>query len=126
MYNKPYLNSTDLIDRVAEITDDGFEWTDIKPIDISDDDDAIYDEFEMLANAISSGSGYNTEWDNGVTLINEYEFSDHIRHEFIELGLVTSESLEWIVIDWEATANKQMYEYKEIELQGTTYYIKVN
>jgi hypothetical protein len=126
MYNKPYLNSTDLNDRIDDITNDGFEWTDIKPIDISDDDDAIYDEFEMLANAISSGQSYNSEWDNGVTLINEYEFTDHIRNEFIELGLVTNETLEWLVIDWNATANKQLSEYKEIELQGTTYYIQVN
>jgi hypothetical protein len=74
------------------------------------------DEINELEEEIGS------EFDYGVTLIEEDDFEDFVEQDLEDLGYIPKDFPSWIVIDWEATSNNVQQDYSEVEFRGTTYF----
>ena len=126
MYNNDIIKSTDLNERLDEIVSDDYAWITDDAIEIPDDELAIHDEYTMLVNIIDDGKAYNSEWDNGIDLISAAYFTDYIKQYYIDMGIVTEESLNAIVVDWHKTSNKALSDYNYIVIDCHKYFIRVN
>lgn len=62
-----------------------------------------------------------SEFDFGVTLIPEDDFTDYVTDLLEELGYISKDFPSWIEIDWEETADNVRQDYSEIEYEGKTY-----
>lgn len=130
-----YLDTRDLAERQAElqaIKDAHDEWLlevrearddaeqeeleDNEPEDLDEDDAAELAELDALENEVS-------EWSNGNTLIPEEDFTDYVRELAEDIGAV-GQGADWIVIDWEATADGVKMDYNEVTYQGSTYLVR--
>lgn len=126
MYNNDIINSTDLNQRLEEIRYEEYNWIEDDSADTPADEDAIRDEYDMLIDLIEDGKSYNSEWDSGIDLINAEHFTDYIKQSFIELGIISQETLNVVVVDWDETASNAKSEYKELVIQDITYLIRIN
>lgn len=114
MYDKDVIDSSELIERLAELSD------------METWEDYDYDEHAMLTAIIDHGSSYNTEWYRGVPLISENYFPEYIKSEYIAIGLVTDAILNSLSIDWGMTAEKAAMDYSEVDVNGNIYLFRVN
>lgn len=62
-----------------------------------------------------------SEFEYGVTLIEEDDFEEYCEELLIDCGYISKDFPTWIEIDWEATANNVRQDYSETEFRGTTY-----
>lgn len=62
-----------------------------------------------------------SEFDFGVTLIPEDDFTDYVIDLLEEIGYISKDFPSWIEIDWEATAENVKQDYSEIEYEGRNY-----
>jgi Rad3-related DNA helicase len=62
-----------------------------------------------------------SEWEYGVTLIDEDDFVDFVEQDLEDCGYISKDFPVWIEIDWEATANNVRRDYQEVEFRGTNY-----
>lgn len=114
IYNKEVINSLELKARLEELSD------------LEQMEDYEYDEHAMLTEIIDNGSYSNSNWNSGVDLIKQEDFTDYIKAKYIELGLISDEILNLVWIDWELTAEKAANSYTEINVNGSTYMLEVN
>jgi hypothetical protein len=65
----------------------------------------------------------NSEWESGMTLINESYFQDYAKEFAEDLGLISSET-KWpaTCIDWEQAATELRMDYTSYEFGDTTFY----
>ena len=70
------------------------------------------DELNNLENAVGS------EWAYGETLIPAQEFVEYCQELCEDIG---GKVPDYIVVDWEATAENLKADYSEVDYQGTTY-----
>lgn len=66
-----------------------------------------------------------SEFDFGVTLIPEDDFTDYVIELLEDCGYISKDFPSWIEIDWEATAENVKQDYSEIEYEGETYLYRV-
>lgn len=62
-----------------------------------------------------------SEFEYGVTLIEEDEFEDYCRDLIEECGYIAKDFPSWIEVDWSKTADNMRVDYSEVEYQGETY-----
>lgn len=62
-----------------------------------------------------------SEFEYGVTLIEEDEFEDYCRDLVEECGYISKDFPSWIEVDWSRTADNMRVDYSEVEYQGETY-----
>lgn len=62
-----------------------------------------------------------SEWDYGVTLIDEDDFEDYCEELCTDIGYISKDFPNWIKIDWEATANNMRQDYSEVVYNEITY-----
>lgn len=62
-----------------------------------------------------------SEFEYGVTLIEEDEFEDYCRDLIEECGYISKDFPSWIEVDWSKTADNMRVDYSEVEYQGETY-----
>lgn len=62
-----------------------------------------------------------SEFDYGVTLIPEDDFTDYVEDLLKDCGYISDDFPSWIEIDWEATAENVKQDYSELEYEGETY-----
>lgn len=62
-----------------------------------------------------------SEFDFGVTLIPEDNFTDYTEDLLEDIGYIPKDFPSWIEIDWEATADNVRQDYSELEYEGETY-----
>lgn len=121
MYTKDIINSAELLSRLTELNDE------LASLEYSEEwEDCKYSEHAMLTEIIDNVRDYSSDWASGVVLIKEEVFAEHIKSEYIELGLITDEVLNLVCVDWSRTAEKAACEYTEIDINGTTYMLKIN
>jgi hypothetical protein len=91
-------------------------WHDEEP---AKEDDLDEDEAEELIE-LDSMAAEISEWGDGVTLIDEDDFEEYTEESARDFGAVGDNS-DWIVIDWEKTADNLRADYSSVEYQGSTY-----
>ena len=62
-----------------------------------------------------------SEFNYGVTLIPEDDFTDYVIDLLEDCGYVSKDFPGWIEIDWEKTADNVRQDYSEIEYEGRYY-----
>lgn len=62
-----------------------------------------------------------SEWEYGVTLIDEDDFEEYCEELVTDCGYISRDFPSWIEVDWEATANNVKQDYSEVDYQGITY-----
>jgi hypothetical protein len=72
-------------------------------------------EINDLENEVGS------EWEDGVTLIEEDDFEEYCKELLEDCGYISKDFPVWIEIDWDATANNVRQDYQEVEFRGTNY-----
>lgn len=77
------------------------------------------DEIDSIENEIGS------EFEYGVTLIEEDEFEDYCQELVTDCGYISKDFPSWIEIDWDRTADNMRADYSEVEYQGTTYLARI-
>lgn len=65
-----------------------------------------------------------SEFDFGVTLIPEDDFTDYVEDLLKGCGYISDDFPSWIEIDWEATAENVKQDYSELEYEGGTYFYR--
>ena len=65
-----------------------------------------------------------SEFDFGVTLITEDDFTDYVEDLLKGCGYISDDFPSWIEIDWEATAENVKQDYSELEYEGETYFYR--
>ena len=65
-----------------------------------------------------------SEFDFGVTLIPEDDFTDYVKDLLKGCGYISDDLPTWIEIDWEATAKNVKQDYSELEYEGETYFYR--
>ena len=65
-----------------------------------------------------------SEFDFGVTLIPEDDFTDYVEDLLKGCGYISEDFPSWIEIDWEATAENVKQDYSELEYEGETYFYR--
>ena len=65
-----------------------------------------------------------SEFDFGVTLIPEDDFTDYVEDLLKGYGYISDGFPSWIEVDWEATAENVKQDYSELEYEGETYFYR--
>lgn len=116
VYSSPEtFSSTDLIERLEELRDNAEFW-----------DESDKEEYDMLHKINVIGEDHNGEWSSGVDLIRSDYFPDYIKDDMIQLGFIEERMLEYICVDWEATAEKVMFDYYQVTIVGDVYYFRIS
>lgn len=93
---------------------------------IDDEEHALYDEaieYKDLKALESQGEDYG-DWTDGATLIHEDHFVDYCKEMVSDVGDLPKDLPEYLVIDWEATAENLRADYMEIEFGGENYWMR--
>jgi hypothetical protein len=83
--------------------------------------DNWYTELEVIKAIDELEDKVGSEFEYGVTLIEEDEFEDFIEQDLEDCGYIPQDFPTWIEIDWKATANNVRQDYSEVNFRGTTY-----
>lgn len=105
----------DLKDNEQEAKDD----LDNAKQELTDWDIDNKEELEELENLESEIS----EWQYGAAMIDEDDFVEYCQDMAEDIGAVGKNS-DWIVIDWEATADNLKNDYSTVTYQGTDYLVR--
>ncbi|MCB0743275.1 MAG: hypothetical protein KDC67_05180 [Ignavibacteriae bacterium] len=108
-YQADTLNPADLLKRLeylenqlAENEDEFFDYDELKELHGNED------TLKQLA-------------ENGAILINSDYFKDYIQNDLKENGMLDGVP-NFLVIDWESTANDMLGDFSEIDLNGEYFY----
>lgn len=63
----------------------------------------------------------HSEWEDGVTLINEDDFTEYCEELCMDLGCIPDNFPSWIEIDWQNTGNNIRADYNAVNYRGETY-----
>lgn len=107
------LDSRDIIARIEELTD-----TDT----ILDEDEQ--EELDALQAFADEAEGYAPDWEYGATLIHADHFTDYCKELLADIGDIPSELPDYIVIDWDATAERLKVDYTEVDFAGEAYLVR--
>jgi hypothetical protein len=121
-----FFDSRDVIERIEELT---AEWNDATEHDseefhMSEDDWAVGlgegGAAEIVALLAFRGQ-FGSEFEDGITFILESDFENYARDLLQDIGELPRDIPDYIVIDWEATADNLSVDYSEVEFRGETY-----
>lgn len=99
------LNSSDIIAAMDELQDiiDDDEYSE-------DERGEAQDELIKFETFTQPFEGYS-DWDHGETLIAEDYWVDYVEDMLKDTGYISDDLPDWIVIDWEATAENVAADY---------------
>jgi hypothetical protein len=129
------IDSQDVIERIqeleAELTalNEAIDEAegDAKADAISDAEDWILannDELNALQALASEAEDYAPDWQHGATLVRESYWPTYAKQLVEDTGELPKDLPDWIVIDWEATADNLRVDYTEVEFDGVTYFVR--
>ena len=81
----------------------------------------LYTELASINEIDTLEDEVGSEWEYGVTLIEEDEFEDYCEELVTDCGYISRDFPMWIKIDWEETASNVRQDYSEVDFRGTTY-----
>ena len=64
------------------------------------------------------------EWNDGATLIRHSDWVEYVEELLYDCGELPRTTPDYIVIDWEATANAIAYDYSIVDFDGVDYYLR--
>lgn len=122
------IYSTDVIERIEELKGEFIDATNSDPAEIMSVDDWKFGlsdddagELVVLLEFAEQGS-QAPDWGYGELFIHESYFTDYVEELARDIGAVGDhEGNNWVVIDWEATAENVRMDYSEAEFDGETY-----
>lgn len=91
-----------------------------------DEEHALYNEaveYTALKDLADQGEGYG-DWRHGETLIHEDYFVDYCQEMLIDCGSLPKDIPDYLVIDWDATADNLKVDYTEVDFDGETYFMR--
>ena len=83
--------------------------------------DVWQEEIDQISRIGEIEDEIGSEFDFGVTLIPEDDFTNYIEDFLEDIGYIPKDFPSWIEIDWEATAENVKQDYSELEYEGETY-----
>lgn len=111
------IDSRDVIARIAYLTSELEDLTDTEREDYADEIQELTD-LEALAD---SAEGYIADWQYGETLIHSDYFVEYVQQYLSDIGDLPSDIPEYLVIDWEETADNVGVDYSEFTFGGETH-----
>jgi hypothetical protein len=87
-------------------------------------DDDYGDELKALQALADEASDYCGDWTHGATLVRKSYFTDYCEELVKDIGDLPSKIPDYIVIDWEATAENLKADYTSVEFDGVTYLVR--
>jgi hypothetical protein len=106
-----------------------------KEENIQDDLDTAKEALKEWEDDVDEGVEYETllafkrdvgssEWDSGVTLVRETYWVDYVEEMVKDIGDMPSKIPDYIVIDWDATADNVKQDFSIADYDGVTYYYR--
>lgn len=121
------FDSRDVIERIEELTNEFIDATESDPSDTMSVDDwqagLSEDDAEELYELLSFAADADevSDWEYGAFFIHVNEFTNYARETVEECGYVPADLPEWIVIDWEETADNMRQDYTTYAFRGEEY-----
>lgn len=113
------IDSRDVIARIQELKDEKFDFEEENLGEEWEDNEEL-DALESL----ESDAQYYGDWAHGATLINSNYFTEYCEALCVDIGAVSSDLPDYIVIDWEQTAENIKADYSEIDFDGESFFIR--
>ena len=82
------------------------------------------DELKALLALQDEAEGYADDWRHGATLIQEDYFPEYCQELLADIGDLPRNLPDYLVIDWDATADNLRADYTSVDFDGTTYLIR--
>ena len=115
------IDSRDIIERIEELEAEQTEWNENKLVGWAEFDTEELDTLRALATECDS-----EEWSYGVPLIRYSYWVEYVEELLYDCGELPRTIPDYIVIDWEATANAIAYDYAIVDFDGVDYYLRNN
>lgn len=87
-------------------------------------DDEHGEQYEALKDFCDSAEQYCADWVHGVQLIEDSHWTEYAEQLTEDLGAIPRGLPEWVVVDWEATAENLKADYTAVEWGGYTYWVR--
>lgn len=111
------IDSRDVIDRIAELeTDKELALEDGQDFDDQEELDAL---IELREQCEECG-----EWEDGATLIAWEYWENYVEELLTDIGDIPRNIPDYLVIDWQATAENIAADYMIVSFDGGSYYIR--
>ena len=111
------IDSRDVIDRIAELETD-------KELALESGDDFDgQDELDALIELCEQCEQYD-DWEYGATLIAWEYWEKYVEDLIMDIGDIPRNIPDYIVIDWQATAENIAADYTIVSFDGSDYYIR--
>lgn len=81
-------------------------------------------ELKALLALQDEAEGYASGWKYGAELIREDYFTDYCQELVIDIGDLPKDIPDYLVIDWDKTADNLKADYKEVDFDGATYLVR--
>lgn len=91
---------------------------------LADWDDEHGEQYEALKEFCDSAEQYCADWVHGVQLILDEHWTEYAEQLTDDLGALPSGIPEWVVIDWEQTAENLKADYTAVEWGAYTYWVR--
>jgi hypothetical protein len=86
-------------------------------------DEEEKEELEKLESLRDEAKPYCPDWHHGATLIHEDHFAEYCEELVQDIGDLPRKIPDYLVIDWEATAENLRVDYTAVDFDGETYYV---
>lgn len=111
------IDSRDVIDRIAELeTDRDLALESGEDFDDQDELDALIELREQCEEC--------DEWEDGATLVAWEYWDKYVEDLIIDIGDLPRKIPDYLVIDWQATAENIAADYTIVSFDGSSYYIR--
>lgn len=87
-------------------------------------DEEYGEQYEALKEFCDSAEQYCADWVHGVQLILDEHWTEYAEQLTDDLGALPSGIPEWVVIDWEQTAENLKADYTAVEWGAYTYWVR--
>jgi hypothetical protein len=111
------IDSRDVIARIEELETD-------KALALEDEQDFDdQDELDALIALRDQCEDYG-DWVDGTTLVSLDYWEKYVQELCEDIGDLPRNMPDYIVIDWQATADNIAQDYMEVDFDGQTYYVR--
>lgn len=94
----------------------------IADLEIWDDDEGK--ELKALKELVEEAEGYSDDWRHGAVLVRDSYFEEYAQQLCEDIGDMPRDFPDYIVIDWEATAENIQQDYTSVDYDGVTYWVR--
>lgn len=118
------IDSRDVIARIAELESERDDWEDEDGKEWAEENPDEAEELEKLQAFAEEAEDYASDWRYGAMLINGDYFTEYCKELLNDIGELPRDLPDYIVIDWDATADNLKVDYTEVDFDGQTYLVR--